>query len=737
MLATSHQSSRLWRLVIPVGLGIAMLILVMALLPAQASAKDERSKPGDAPQTVANGDVITIGVAQVLSGGAEGVGWPQLNAVQLAADQVNDTGGIDIGGTTYTVALVVADSLCSFSGGMYAAADLVASDVVAVVGHSCSGSTTGGQTVYDAAGIAMISGSATGSNITEGGYTTTFRTITRDDTPPARLATMLHNHIDIEKVALVEMGDFVDTQLTNVFSDTFTSLGGQITSRQHITETNAYTDTLTQIDGEGAEAILFNGMDALDAGTFSAQAAGMGMSDVQIAWAPSNNSRSILTDYESNAGDAAEGDIVLFHQRDTANMPGYAAFSADYIAAGFPNYGDEPGTFGAFAYDAAQILFQAIDNADSTDPGDIRNALAASGYYDGVVGEYFGFDDKGDVIPQWYWFETFRDGEWGELVPVGLVADGPTFDDGSFNMMSLQGLTQAKNELLVVGETFISTSDADYQPNLEQCAENGNALCLSVGFGMNDATLNAAENYPATKYAILDGFIDPSPDNVRYITFAHDEVGYLAGVLAGEMTTSDIVGAVGGWPIPPVEAFVERYGHAATCANPAVTPVLSYTNSFGDPYLGAVTAQDQMALGADVIFAAAGATGNGAVLTATQSGAWGIGVDSDQYISLFESGAVAGADRLLSSAMKRIDNATFQTIEDVVDGLFTPGEYYMNLANEGVGLAPFHETEMDIPAAVKSHLLLIEHGIISGDIDPYGACYTMEDIYLPLVIKSP
>ena len=104
-----------------------------------------------------------------------------------------------------------------------------------------------------------------------------------------------------------------------------------------------------------------------------------------------------------------------------------------------------------------------------------------------------------------------------------------------------------------------------------------------------------------------------------------------------------------------------------------------------------------MLLGADVIFGVGGNTGNGAILTATQSGAWAIGVDTDQYNTVFESGSVAGSDRLLSSAMKRLDNAVFDTIGDVISGTFTSGTVLYTVAEDGVGLAPFHETDPLIP----------------------------------------
>ena len=187
--------------------------------------------------------------------------------------------------------------------------------------------------------------------------------------------------------------------------------------------------------------------------------------------------------------------------------------------------------------------------------------------------------------------------------------------------------------------------------------------------------------------------------------------------------------------VPAVVDFVERYGHAAICANPSATAILTYTETFVDPDLGAQTAADQMALGADVIFGAAGPTGNGAILYAAQNGAYTIGVDTDQYLTVFDNGAEDGSDMLLSSAMKRLDNAAYDVITDMLAGNFTPGMIDFRLANAGVGLAPFHETEAIVPDYVKTWLDFIEDQIISGDLDIYGACLTPQFIYLPVVTK--
>ena len=138
----------------------------------------------------------------------------------------------------------------------------------------------------------------------------------------------------------------------------------------------------------------------------------LGMAGVIIGWSPLTNDESTLTTYARAAGPAAEDDYAAMIYRRFQDMPGWPTFLAAYQAAGFAHEPDNPGIFGTFAYDAARIIFAAIDRADSTVPTAIRDELAATANHAGVVGTYRGFDANGDVIPQWAWLERYQDGQW-------------------------------------------------------------------------------------------------------------------------------------------------------------------------------------------------------------------------------------------------------------------------------------------------------------------------------------
>ena len=319
---------------------------------------------------------------------------------------------------------------------------------------------------------------------------------------------------------------------------------------------------------------------------------------------------------------------------------------------------------------------------------------------------------------------------------VGLVLNAATTQDNDFNWMAQQGLLQAESELGVIASEYQPSNQGEYDSVLQQCADE-NDLCIAVGFDFVISLANVARVNPDTKWAAVDLSY---PDcwegaeegvncgsftellNVRGLRFNEKQAGYLVGVLAGGMTASNTVGAVGGMEIPPVVAFLEGYRNGAQCTNPAVNVLTAYTGTFVDPDLGASTAQGMMEQGADVIFGAAGLTGNGAIQYSAQSGQWVIGVDTDQYFTVFGNGTVTGSDKILSSAMKRVDSVVYQTIADFVNEAFTSGTVFYDLAMDGVGLAPFHETDGSISQEFKDNIEAVKQGIIDGTVNIDDPC---------------
>lgn len=415
--------SRRWRSGwLAAGVAAGSIVLLLALIPslAQASPVSSRaSLPADGgPAVVSNGPVITIGVAAALN--IPGLGWPELNSAQLAISQTNAAGGVNIGGITYTLIMTYADGQCNPAGGAAAANALLNAGAIAVVGHSCSGESLAAQSIYSAQGVAMMSPSSTNPDVTEGGYTNTFRMVSRDDTAANLLATHFRNRLSRTSSAIVESWWLVPG---NAYSDTFVALGGTITSRRAVTDTSEFTATLTAIQAENPDVIVnfFQGPDpnatAAAGGEFSRIADDLGMTNVIVGFGGDIGSEFPLAEYVNAAGAAAEGDFAVLYQRRIADMPGWPAFLADYQAAGFANEPADPGVFGPFAYDAANIIIAAIDRANSTNPAAIRDEIAATSDYAGVVGTYVGFDAKGDVIPQWASMWRYLSGGWLKVLP--------------------------------------------------------------------------------------------------------------------------------------------------------------------------------------------------------------------------------------------------------------------------------------------------------------------------------
>jgi basic membrane protein A and related proteins len=317
---------------------------------------------------------------------------------------------------------------------------------------------------------------------------------------------------------------------------------------------------------------------------------------------------------------------------------------------------------------------------------------------------------------------------------VGLITSTDGLEDKSINWLSYQGLLRAQDELGVTGTVYTSTEPSDYIVNVEQCVADGNDLCIGVGFLLADAIYSTSQAYPETKFALVDVEFEEYNDNLRGIVFKSDDPAFMAGVLSGMMSESKVVGDIGGMEIPPVTIFTLPYRNGVLCTAPQATVLLEYTYDFVNPDLGAEVAQDMISQGADVIFAAAGGTGIGAVLTATQSSAWGIGVDTDFYTFAFDNGTVPGSDKLLTSVIKKFDNAVFSTIEDVISGTFTPGTRIYTLAEDGVGLAPFHETDSLIPLNIKERMEQVKFDLLAGRIDPYQP-YCPSYIFLPVLVR--
>jgi len=300
----------------------------------------------------------------------------------------------------------------------------------------------------------------------------------------------------------------------------------------------------------------------------------------------------------------------------------------------------------------------------------------------------------------------------GPALKVGLVTDIGGLDDRSFNFLANQGLERAQDELGVDGRVVISDSNSDYVPNLTTLAREGYDLVVAVGFLMAEALDTVAKQYLDTNFAIIDfpaEALASTPPNVHGLLFKEQEVGYLAGYLSGlyvaEQGGDQTISSVGGQKLPPVDRYIAGYQAGAKAANPDVQTLNGYSQDFVDQAKCKELALNHIARGAVVVFQVAGQCGLGALSAAQERNVRGIGVDADQgYLG----------EHILTSALKKVDVAVFETVEQVQDGSFTGGENTVfDVASGGVGLG---EIASDVSADLVSQVNEIQDQIAAGEI---------------------
>lgn len=304
---------------------------------------------------------------------------------------------------------------------------------------------------------------------------------------------------------------------------------------------------------------------------------------------------------------------------------------------------------------------------------------------------------------------------------VNLVTDIGKIDDGTFNQFAYEGMNGAVECFGIANSSFIETvSEADYAANIATSLESDPSVLVTVGFLITTDTQAAAEANPDVKFIGIDQFLEEYPPNMAGVSFAENESGYIAGVLAASLSQSGVIGVVAGREdVPPVVKFVNGYIRGAESVNPDIRVLSIYNESFTDPAKGASDAAQFIGEGADVIFGAGGQTGSGGVKAAAEAGVWAIGVDQDEYFTTFAGGDAPGAEFLASSAIKRVDLVTFRLIADAIQDQFEGGLVVGTAANDLITYADPHDA--DIPDDVMAAVEAARAGLADGSIET-GVC---------------
>ena len=308
---------------------------------------------------------------------------------------------------------------------------------------------------------------------------------------------------------------------------------------------------------------------------------------------------------------------------------------------------------------------------------------------------------------------------------IGMVTDVGGVNDGSFNQSAWEGLQRAGEAFGCEVKYIESKGDADYVPNIESFLDEDYDLIVCVGYMMADAVRDAAELYPDQKFAIIDDASNADLDNVTCMMFEQEQASYLVGLAAGYTTESNIVGFVTGAANETMNSFGYGYCAGVLDANPDATVLQYNANSFGDASGGKTAVNTMVTKGADVVFHAAGGTGIGVIDGCKENKIWAIGVDSDQ--------SPLAPETILTSALKRVDNACYDATKKTILGTLEGGVETYDLAAGGVDIAP---TTDNLSKDVLEKIEDAKKDIIAGDLvvpknqeefeEKYGDVYELD-----------
>ena len=294
---------------------------------------------------------------------------------------------------------------------------------------------------------------------------------------------------------------------------------------------------------------------------------------------------------------------------------------------------------------------------------------------------------------------------------VGLVLDRGGKDDKSFNTSAYNGAIQAKEELGVFVKYVEAADDNAFEPMLRAFAQRDFDLIIGIGFAQRDAIKKVAAQFPKKHFAIVDAQVDAP--NVRSLMFEEHEGAFLVGAIAAMTSKTGKIGFVGGMDIPLIRRFHMAYEAGAKKINPHITVLANYvgisSEAWNNPPKGKELAVSQFDSGADIVFAAAGASGLGVFDAAEEKKKFAIGVDSNQDWT--KPGLI------LTSMLKRVDQAVYSTIEESKSGAFVGGVKRFGLVNKGIDYSVDRYNEKILTESVRNRADDLKADIIAGKID--------------------
>lgn len=293
---------------------------------------------------------------------------------------------------------------------------------------------------------------------------------------------------------------------------------------------------------------------------------------------------------------------------------------------------------------------------------------------------------------------------------VGLVLDKGGKDDKSFNASAYEGAIKAQKDFQI-DLKFVEATDTNAIENLHRAfARKKFDLIIGVGFAQQEAVRKVAAQFPKVNFALVDGEVNAP--NVRSLLFEEHEASFLVGALAAMKSKTQIIGFVGGMDIPLIRRFAMGYSAGAKHIQPKIKVIENYVGITGEAWANPAKAKElaisQFTKNADVIYAAAGASNTGVFDAAEEKKKLAIGCDSNQ--NWIKPGFI------LTSMMKSVNVAVYDTIKDLKDGKFTGGTQRFGLSNNGVDYAMDEHNKSLVSDTDKAKLENIRKDIISGKI---------------------
>ena len=293
---------------------------------------------------------------------------------------------------------------------------------------------------------------------------------------------------------------------------------------------------------------------------------------------------------------------------------------------------------------------------------------------------------------------------------VGLVLDRGGKDDKSFNSSAYAGATEAKKKLGIFLKYVEAADDNAFEPLMRAFAQRDFDLIIGIGFAQRDALRKVATQFPKKSFAIVDAEVDLP--NVRSLLFEEHEGAFLVGAIAALTSKTGKIGFVGGMDIPLIRRFERGYEAGAKKVQPQITVFANYvgvtSEAWNNPPKGKELALSQYEAGADIVFAAAGASGLGVFDAAEDKQKFAIGVDANQ--DWMKPGLI------LTSMLKRVDLAVFSTIEDAKAGSFSSGVKRFGLHDKGVDYSVDEYNAKVLAESVRRRAEELKAEIIAGKI---------------------